>query len=208
MLHYDFGNQTDPLRLTDSSGKGHHVSVTNGYKRIEYQGRKGIKLNPKSKLSIQNEKALRLSGDMTISFTFRMPPNVAAETAKRTPLIFGAAEPRAANRTYAVFWDRGNAVVLNIGSGRTYVGFSIGDLNDGKIHHVVFRIEKNRLYAYLDGELQPKSPSRVMPLDPKLGTAPICIGSWFAGTFLGELYDLRLYDEAIPTEEIGNKTER
>lgn len=202
VLHYDFGNQTAPGQLADSSGKGHHAVVSNGYKSIEYQGRKGIKLNPKSRLTIQNEKELRLSGDMTISFTFRMPQEIAAATAKRTPLILGAAEPRAANRTYALFWDKGNAIVLNIGSGRTYSGFTIGELNDGKVHHVVFRLEKNQLYAYLDGELQPKSPIRVTPLDPNLGTAPICFGNWFAGTFPGELYDLRLYDEAVPMEDI------
>ena len=202
VLHYDFGNQTDPGQLADSSGKGHHASVVAGYKCIEYQGRKGVKLNPKSRLMIQNDKELRLSGDMTISFTFRMPQDIAAATAKRTPLILGAAEPRAANRTYALFWDRGNAIVMNIGSGRTYSGITIGELNDGKIHQVVFRLENNQLYAYLDGALQPKSPIRVTPLDPNLGTGPICFGNWFAGVFLGELYDLRLYNEAISIDSI------
>lgn len=202
VLHYDFGNQTDQSRLVDSSGKGHHASVSNGYKRVDHQGRRGIRLNAKSRFKIRNEKELRLSGDMTISFTFRMPKDVAEATAKQAPLILGAAEKLAVNRTYAVFWNRGNAIVLNIGSGQTYVGFTIGKLNDGMIHHVVFRLEKNQLYAYLDGVLQPKSPCRATPLDPDLGSAPICFGHWFAGTFPGELYDLRLDDEAVPLEEI------
>lgn len=202
VLHYDFGDQTDPSRLADSSGKGHHAVVSNGYEHVEHQGRKGIRLNPMSRFRIQNEKELRLSGNMTLSFTFRMPKDVAAATARQAPLIFGSTEQLAVNRTYTMLWNRGNAIALNIGSGRDYVGCTIRKLNDGLVHNVVFLLDGTRLYAYLDGALLPNYPIRTTPLDPTLGSAPIGFGHWFAGTFPGELYDLRLYDEAVSMAEI------
>ena len=100
-----------------------------------------------------------------------------------------------------MLWNRGNAIALNIGYGQNYVGCTLRKLNDGKIHNVVFLLNGTRLYAYLDGVLQPNYPISTTPLDPNLGQAPISFGHWFAGTFPGELYDLRLYDEAISMAE-------
>ncbi len=202
LLHYDFQSLTPNGQMQDLSGQGHHGSMTGAFAKTSFDGKQGLFFNGKdTSIRPAQQESLKVSGDLSIAVTFRITPEQGKTVKRQSPLIFGSDELLAVNRNFSLFFDYGTHLCLDIGEGTTVSSNFIKDVNDGKLHSAAFVAAYPQTLLYLDGKCIGRTNLSVVP-DKKLGGPNVNVGFWHAGYFLGELYDLRLFDHAITEAEI------
>ncbi|MBP5300800.1 MAG: hypothetical protein J6Y80_05285, partial [Victivallales bacterium] len=89
-----------------------------------------------------------------------------------------------------------------IGNGGSAYTLAVTDIADGPLHSFVFMVTKGSVLAYCDGKCVKRQDGvNVLP-DKNIGLPEVQLGTWFAGSFLGELYELALYDRALSNREV------
>ncbi len=142
-----------------------------------------------------SDPSLNISGDMTVSVWIR------PETLEgRNRMVFGDASGLTIHRNHNLRFDRGD-LRFEYANDQVYgiITRPAGNIADGQWHHIALICEAPRYYLYLDGE-RVESGDMLMPITPTEG-ATRRIGGWFAGYFLGDIDEVRLYARAVTEGE-------
>lgn len=202
VLHYDFQTYANENQLKDLSGNGHHGVISGEIVPVEVDNCKGLDFGGKDgQILPLGQENLRLSGAISIFVKFRITPEAAAAVRQQSPLLFGTTDSLGVHRNYTLFFDYGITLTLNVANGINCDTFDLKDIADGKIHSAAFIIAPPLMMIYCDGECKSNSNSlNIMP-DKSIGNAPVAVGKWGAGTFPGEVYDLRLFNRMLSPHE-------
>ena len=202
-LFYDFTTYNEDGTLKDFSGNGHDGHLSGGFTNAECDGRNGLFFNGKdTKIVPEDTVGLKVTGRMSIYLKVRIMPEWGKQMEAFSPLVFGSVDGLGAQRNYSLFFDHGNQFSFDIGNGASAYTLAVTDIADGQLHSFVFMVTKGSVLAYCDGKCVKRQDGvNVLP-DKNIGLPEIQLGTWFAGSFLGELYELALYDRALSNREV------
>jgi len=201
LLHYDFQTLTPDGLLQDLSGSGHHGAMSGEFAKVECDGHQGLFFNGQDSAIIpRQQEALKISGDLSLVVTFRITKEQGDAVRRKSPMIIGSDELAGVNRNYTLFFDYGTHICLNVSNGISGSTHFIENVADGKLHTAELVLAYPQVLLYLDGKCLEHAPLAVFP-DKKVGGSHVNVGFWKYGHFLGELYDLRVFDHALTEAE-------
>ena len=202
-LFYDFTTFNDDGTLKDLSGNGHDGQLSGGFEEAYYADQNGLLFNGKdTKVVPADAAALKMTGRMSIYLRLRIEPEWGEQMEPASPLVFGSVDGGGVNRNYSLFFDHGNELALNIGKGDEAFTFAVPGIADGKVHSVVFTVIDHAVLAYCDGKCVLREEGANLMPDAKVGGPLLQLGAWGAGAFLGELYELALFDHSLNNGEV------
>ncbi|MBQ4481401.1 MAG: hypothetical protein II943_12280 [Victivallales bacterium] len=202
-LFYDFTSFNEDGTLKDLSDNGHDGQLSGGFDEAYYADQNGLFFNGKdTKIVPADAAALKMTGRMSVYLRLRIEPEWGERMEPASPLVFGSVDGGGVNRNYSLFFDHGNELALNIGKGTEAFTFAVPGIADGKVHSVVFTVIDHAVLAYCDGKcVLREEGSNLMP-DQKIGGPELQLGTWGAGAFLGELYELAVFDCSLNNGEV------
>ena len=202
-LFYDFTTRNDDGTLKDLSGNGHDGHLSGSFTAVEHDGRRGLFFNGKdTKIVPEDAAGLKVTGRLSIYLKVRIMPEWGRQMQAFSPLIFGAVDGLGAHRNYSLFFDHGNQLSFDIGNGASTFTLAVTDIADGRLHSFVFTVTSGSVLAYCDGQCVMRQDGVNVQPDKNIGLPEIQLGSWFAGYFMGELYELALYDRSLSNREV------
>ena len=202
-LFYDFATYNADGTLKDLSGNGHEGRLSGGFVPASCDGQIGLFFNGKDTMIVPEDAAgLKVAGRLSIYLKVRIEPEWGKQMGPFSPLIFGSVDELGADRNYSLFFDHGNQLSFDIGNGGSANTLAVTDIADGQLHSFVFMVANCSVLAYCDGKCVRRQDGVNIVPDKNIGLPEIQLGTWFAGSFMGELYELALFDRSLSNREV------
>ena len=202
-LFYDFTTTNEDGSLKDLSENGHEGRLSGGFAKAKYNGYNGLSFNGKdTKIVPDGAAELKVTGPLSIYLKIRIEPDWGKQMGPFSPLVFGSTDGLGADRNYSLFFDHGHQLVLDIGNGSFANTLSVNHVADGKLHTFVFMAANNTVMAYCDGKCVMRQDGVKVVPNKEVGSTGIQVGSWHAGFFMGELYELALFERPLSYREV------
>jgi hypothetical protein len=184
-------------KIVDSSGRGHHGTMTQD--GIWIDGRKGKTLRfqgRRSQVVVTDTEALRITGDLTIALWYRLD-------GRAPDWIRLAGKGAGTTRNYGLWLEHppGNRILFQQGDSRTNCDvYGTTTSVTGTWVHLAGVVQGTTQQLYVNGK---KEGSLTRPTPPPTSMDPLTIGAAdFHQGFLGLLDDVRIYNRALTEPEI------
>ena len=202
-LHYDFSSVKNGI-MPDLSGSGHDGVVSGAFSAVSFEDAQGMSFNGNDNcITPKNPETLKANGAFTLFLSFRITPEQAKRMKGKSPLVYGSIDGKSVNRNCSLFFDNGRLMEFDVGNGKTYSCVTLTNIADGKRHSVAFVLDAPYLLLYLDGKCVSWRSDFENKPSSEIGLPEICVGNWHSGCFEGDMFELRVYDEALSTDAVG-----